>query len=103
EIVARNEELRTLLYVVSHDLKEPLRAVESFSGMLEARHAERLDETGRDLLRRVVRGAARLRRLLDDILMLSRARMIGAPKDQVSAETIVREALGRLEHKIAES
>ena len=34
-------------------LKEPLRAVESFSGMLEKRHLASLDPAGQDLLRRV--------------------------------------------------
>lgn len=96
EVMAKNKELETLLHVISHDLREPLRSVENFSGAVLNEHGGRLDEEGQDLLRRVVGGGSRMRRLLDDIQTLARARRITPPAEVVEGEVIVREALDRL-------
>ena len=100
EIAAKNRDLETLLYVTSHDLREPLRAIENFSRIVNDRYKDRLDEKGQDFLRRVIQGAQRLNRLLDDILTLSRSQRMGVPVEEVDGETIVSEALKRLEGKI---
>ena len=100
ELAAKNRDLETLLYVTSHDLREPLRAIENFSRIINDRYRERLDEKGQDFLRRVIQGAQRLNRLLDDILTVSRSQRMGAPTEEVEGETIVLEALRRLEGKI---
>lgn len=100
EIGAKNRDLETLLYVTSHDLREPLRAIENFSRIVNERYKDRLDDKGRDFLRRIISGAQRLNRLLDDILTLSRSQRIGVPNEEVDGESIVSEALKRLEGKI---
>src|SRR5260370_11376281 len=92
-----NRELETLIHVISHDLKEPLRAIESFSVMVRDQYAARLDEKGQDLLQRVIRAAARLRLLLDDILMHSHARRIAPPTDEIEGKVVLQEALGHLQ------
>ena len=100
EIAAKNRDLETLLYVTSHDLREPLRAIENFSRIVNDRYCARLDDKGQDFLRRIISGAQRLNRLLDDILTLSRSQRIGVPSEEVDGESIVTEALKRLEGKI---
>ena len=100
EIAAKNRDLETLLYVTSHDLREPLRAIENFSRIVNDRYSERLDDKGQDFLRRIISGAQRLNRLLDDILTLSRSQRIGVPSEEVDGESIVSEAIKRLEGKI---
>jgi light-regulated signal transduction histidine kinase (bacteriophytochrome) len=52
ELAAKNRDLETLLYVISHDLREPLRAIENFSRIVNDRYKDRLDEKGQDFLRR---------------------------------------------------
>ena len=101
ELAAKNRDLETLLYVTSHDLREPLRAIENFSRMINERYRDRLDDKGQDFLRRVILGSQRLNRLLDDILMLSRSQRMGAPTEEVDGESIVRETIKRLEGKIS--
>ncbi len=100
ELAAKNRDLETLLYVTSHDLREPLRAIENFSRMINERYRDRLDDKGQDFLRRVILGSQRLNRLLDDILMLSRSQRMGAPTEEVDGESIVLESVKRLEGKI---
>lgn len=100
EIAAKNRDLETLLYVTSHDLREPLRAIENFSRIVNDRYSDRLDDKAQDFLRRVIQGAQRLNRLLDDILTLSRSQRMATPTEEVDGESIVREALKRLEGKI---
>jgi GAF domain-containing protein len=100
EIAAKNRDLETLLYVTSHDLREPLRAIENFSRIIHERYRDRLDEKGQDFMHRVIRGAQRLNRLLDDILTLSRSQRMEVPTEEVDGEVIVHEALRRLEDKI---
>ena len=100
EIAARNRDLETLLYVTSHDLREPLRAIENFSRMVNERYRDRMDAKGQDFLRRVILGAQRLNRLIDDILMLSRSQRMMLPAEEVDVKSIVEEALKRLEEKI---
>jgi PAS domain S-box-containing protein len=102
EILAKTRDLETLLYVTSHDLREPLRGIENFSRMVHDRYGDRLDDKGRDFLQRVVRGTQRMDQLMTDILTLSRVqRMEGAVED-IKGESIVTEALRRLDHKIKE-
>jgi signal transduction histidine kinase len=100
QIELRNRDLETLIYVTSHDLREPLRAVTGFAQLLAERYAAQIDEKGKDFLRRIVGGAERLDRLLDDVLTLSRARRMDAPADRVNGRVVVDEALRRLDAQI---
>ena len=58
---------------VSHDLRTPLRAIESFAGLLADRAAGRLDDTDRDYLRRIRAAAERMDGLLAALGELSGA------------------------------
>ncbi len=102
-VLKKNKDLETLLHVTSHDLKEPLRAIGSFSVLLQERYANRLDEKGQDFLRRIVRATQRLDQLLTDILDLSRAQRMDPPVDEIPAEQLVQEVMRRLERQIKDS
>ena len=103
EIVKKTRDLETLLYVISHDLREPLRSIENFSRLVQDRYAVHLDDKGQDFLRRVVRGVQRMDRLMTDILALSQAQRMEHPAEEIEGETIVREALRQLEDKVKET
>ncbi len=67
-----NAELESFSYSVSHDLRAPLRAIHGFSGLLAQQVGAALDAQGRHYLERVQDAAARMGRLIDDLLELSR-------------------------------
>ncbi len=102
-IRAKNRDLETLLYVTSHDLREPLRAIQNFSRMVNEKYAEVLDDKGRDFLRRVVRGADRMDQLFEDILTLSRAQRSDVTRERIDTDGLVRDVLDRLSNRINES
>lgn len=66
-----NQELMQFSYATSHDLREPLRSISSFIGLLELRLDGRLDDTTREYLDFVRDGAVRMDRLIQDILNFS--------------------------------
>jgi signal transduction histidine kinase len=65
-------ELEAFTYSVSHDLGVPLRAVQGFAGILQDDYADRLDDAGRDYLKRTMAASDRMARLLDDLVSLSK-------------------------------
>lgn len=100
ELAQRNKDLKALLYVISHDLREPLRAIRNFSGLVVDREYETLGESSRDMLSRVIRGAERLDQLLSDVLTLSRAQRAEPATGLVSSGHIVKEVLRDLQDTI---
>ncbi|MGH7790587.1 MAG: sensor histidine kinase [Candidatus Binatia bacterium] len=72
ELERANRELESFSYSVSHDLRAPLRAIDSFSAILISDYTAQLDDEGRMLLSRVRINAQRMGELIDDLLTLAR-------------------------------
>jgi PAS domain S-box-containing protein len=86
-----NEELEDFTHVISHDLKEPLRGIEAFSGFLAEDYADKLDETGRHYLDVLTHSGSRLRNLIDDLLQLSRLGRTALHRVPVEVDSLMRE------------
>ncbi len=72
DLARSNEELDEFAYIVSHDLKEPLRSIHSFSSFVLEDYWERLEVEGQSHLNIVMQSARRMGNLLDDLLTYSR-------------------------------
>ena len=96
ELEASSRELDAFAYSVSHDLRAPLRAVAGFSELLLEDYAGGLDQTGRDYLGRVVSATARMSRLIDDLLSLSRATRVELSFSAVDLTATAHRVLGDL-------
>jgi len=67
-----NRELDEYTYIVSHDLKAPLRSIQAFAEFLSNDASSKLNEEEREYLLRVIRASKRMEELIEDLLMLSR-------------------------------
>jgi PAS domain S-box-containing protein len=92
-----NKELETFAYSVSHDLRAPLRAVDGFSQALLEDYSEKLGEEGRHDLERVRAGAARMGKLIDEILELSRLSRRSFVRAPVDISALAREVVAELQ------
>ncbi len=71
QLAAINREMETFSYSLSHDLRAPLRTLDGFSEAVLAEYGEKLDQNGRDYLRRIRRASQTMSDLIDGMLKLS--------------------------------
>jgi PAS domain S-box-containing protein len=71
DLARSNHDLETFSYTVAHDLRAPLRAILGFGRLLLEDHGNRLPADGLGNLQRVLASAARMGRMIDDLLQLS--------------------------------
>jgi PAS domain S-box-containing protein len=90
------DELDAFSYSVSHDLRAPLRAIDGFSAVLARQHAERLDDSGQQMLARVRHGVAKLTKLIDAMLVLSRRSRQDLRLQRVDLSELAREVVSGL-------
>ena len=101
ELERSNRELQAFAYVASHDLKEPLRKVQTFASLLSDEYGEVLDVTGREYVERVQSTADRMGSLIEDLLAYSQVTSDVRPLVPVDLGRIARDVLSDLEAQIA--
>jgi signal transduction histidine kinase len=67
-----NNELRQFAHVASHDLKEPLRMIGSYIGLLEKKAIEKLNDEEKQFIGFAVEGAKRMDELINGLLLLTK-------------------------------
>lgn len=96
-----NSELRQFTYVASHDLKEPLRMIGSYVGLLQKRLGEKLNEEEEQFMRYVVDGTKRMDSLIRDLLEFSKINTTLEP-EAVNLNEIITEVKHNLQETIKE-
>jgi PAS domain S-box-containing protein len=89
---AANRDLKAFNYSVAHDLRTPLRSIDGFSQALLEDYADKLDEQGREYLRRARESAQQI----DDLLFLSRVTRSELRCESVDLTALARSVLARL-------
>jgi signal transduction histidine kinase len=82
EINSANEELKSFAYVVSHDLKAPLRAISSLADWISTDYADKFNEEGKEQMRLLISRVHRMDGLINGILLYSR---VGRVKESIVA------------------
>jgi len=83
------KELEAFSYSLSHDMRAPLRAMRSFSEILQSQHASQLGIAGKELLHRIINASGRLDRLIQDVLTYSRITLTPVEKNPVDLEKLL--------------
>jgi PAS domain S-box-containing protein len=86
-------ELEGFSYSVSHDMRAPLRAMQSYGQFLLDEYGGKLDEQGADYLRQIIRSAVRLDHLIQDVLSYTRILHSPLPLESVDLDRLVRDII----------
>lgn len=103
ELARSNAELEQFAYAASHDLKEPLRMVESYCRLLQRRYVGKLDSDADDFIEFAVGGATRMRGLVDDLLEYARIGSADLDLRPVDLGVVVEEVLRNIQVAVTES
>jgi light-regulated signal transduction histidine kinase (bacteriophytochrome) len=99
----KNRQLEEFVYVVSHDLNEPLRMVTSFTQLLEEDYGDALDGEAKTYIQFASQGASRMRQQLKDLLRYSRINTRGNAPEQFEMNKAVDAACEQLQERIQEA
>jgi light-regulated signal transduction histidine kinase (bacteriophytochrome) len=103
ELERSNAELEQFAYVASHDLQEPLRMISSYTQLLLRRHGDRFEGDAREFMDFVIDGAARMKRLIEDLLAYSRIGRHGGEFQPTDCGLMFRKAMANLRSRIESS
>lgn len=96
ELNKANEELKNFAYVVSHDLKAPLRAINQLAGWIEEDYAGAFDEEGKSQMSLLRSRARKMHDMIDGILQYSRIGRVREATEQVDLNKLVRDVIEAL-------
>jgi light-regulated signal transduction histidine kinase (bacteriophytochrome) len=88
-----SQEMKEFAYLVSHDLKAPLRAIKTLVDWISTDYSDKLDAEGREQLTLLVGRVDRMHRLLDGVLEYSRVGRIREPLAPVNLNEVVPELI----------
>lgn len=98
-----NHALEHFAFVASHDLREPLRKVKSFGGLLSDRYKAALDDRGLDYLARMTAAAERMDALILALLKYSRLTTQKEKTSQVNFDQVLKNIRSDLSPLIKET
>lgn len=93
------EELESLSYSISHDLRAPLRAISGFSRILLKDYADRLDPEGRELLQMVHESGRNLNSMIEALLAYSRVERRALSVSELNMEALADEQIAAFRSK----
>ncbi len=102
EIEKVNKELDDFTYIVSHDLKEPLRGVKAFTKLLIEEYSNKLKGEGREYLKVISESTTRMTRLIEDLLNLSRIGRIKNIEPDVDIDELLSDVKKNLAYSLEE-
>jgi len=96
ELQRSNHELAQFAYIISHDLKAPLRAINHLAEWIEEDARTSLPPKSQEHLTRLRGRVRRMEKLLDDVLVYSRAGRQRHPREKVDTALLVRDIVEML-------
>ncbi len=102
ELAFQNLEKEQFVYIVSHDLQEPLRTISNYAGLFNNRYKGKLDSEADRFLDTIIRATGRMQMLIKDLLDYSRIEKDKA-KTKIDCNELIKEVLNDIEISVTES
>lgn len=103
ELARSNTELEHFAYVASHDLREPLRKIKSYTELLAEDYQGQLDTKADKYMAYITDGASRMQALISDLLIYSQVGKGELTVEPTDLEVIVNRSLSDLNLAISEN
>ena len=103
ELKKINEELEDFVYIISHDLKEPLFAIEGHTSRLLKTHKDALDDKGKFYINRTKVNIEKMSLKINEIMEVLKVGRVTYDLKSNDSGAIVREVVSALESKIGEN
>jgi signal transduction histidine kinase len=97
-----NQDLNSFTTMASHDLKEPLRMMSSFSQLLKRRN-KNLNESSQEYIDYIIDAAQRMSRMLDDMLNYSTNRIYIENMEYLNTNEVLATVQKNLQLRIEEN
>lgn len=98
-----NRELQDFASVAAHDLQEPLRKIQTFSGRLKTKAQEDLKPEALDYVDRIQNSAQRMQILINDLLTYSRVTTKAQPFLSLDLNQVLSQVISDLEVRIEQT
>ena len=98
-----NEELQQFAYITSHDLKEPIRMIGSFSQIVQQQFVSKIGNEAELHFRYINEGVTRMNALLDALLQYATIGKTELDHEMIDIQQVVRVARENLQLKIEET
>ena len=102
ELLRANKELESFTYISSHDLQEPLRKIQIFSGRILTQEMDKLSENGKHYFERIQYSALHMQNLIIDLLAYSRTSVSERKFKKINLEALVKEVLVDVQEELQE-
>ncbi|MBS2007490.1 MAG: response regulator [Cyanobacteria bacterium SZAS TMP-1] len=103
ELTRSNEELRQFAKIASHDLQEPLRAVQGFVNLLAENTKGKLDQDCEEFIEYILDGTARMQQLIQSVLLHSSITAEETAYASSDCNAVLEEVLANLDASIREN
>jgi PAS domain S-box-containing protein len=103
ELRLSNDQLLQFARIASHDLQEPLRAVQGFVDLLAKSMSDKFDAESREFIDFILDGTHRMKQLIDSILKHSEISAAGSINQVTSCNSVIDEVLADLHQIIQET
>ena len=100
ELSLRNGDLESFFHAMTHDLRAPLRAIKSFTQLLQEEEATQMREQGRQDLEQILLAAARMQKIIDGLITFARVGRSDQQMELISLTKLVHTCLRALQAEI---
>lgn len=101
QLEQKNEEITSFAFIASHDMKEPLRKINTFSDWLMEEEQEHLSEKGKVMIEKISKSVSRMEVLIEDVLILTKIHSDPNQEDVVDLHLVLKLALEDMAEQIS--